>query len=804
MGTPLATMKMKVTEELDQIYSESQSNSMKELEQKFDIENLSKDCQGYINSNNEVNEFYEKKKETLLKMHLYYLSAQIQAVGIKLMSEEETKRKQMLLLSYIHETNKNIQEKKRLENIINQNAEESKKKIEEISNANKEELEKFKEENTQMMEQNKQLQLYLKNHKQEIESNKEEVRKLTEDANKKNQEIKEIMKKHTEELNNLKLENEKKLKENEETLKKQFEEQFNQKAKDILEQKIKEAKDEFEKKEALKQKDLLKKKEELAKQFNQELETMKSKKIEHIFSLLGEEENKICSEEITKYMDSTLQEFTFDLLKSENIKKSAEYYLNLFIKESQNQIKNIEHLNIILVGPSGVGKSTLISNLLKIKLKTGHGAPQTQKIEFFTSNEIPFLRLADSKGIEKNENADVKTITTSVADFIQKQINTNDPDKFIHCVWYCYTGTRLEGSEIEVLKIMSKQYTADKLPVIIVYTRALSQGDIEAARKYIHNDLKLDNEFIDVISEEFKVVIENGQVAKVPAKNLEVLVEKSLKKSIESLNSACYEGKLKEIKSKVTSIFGELIKELNNVLEQKTRDALSKLNEKSDIKNFYDEAKHMIFRIIASFFFLNSKVQINKMEGFKSRFQEFQYELSKICISKIDSFTSQYFKYVIENVKKLAKIKIEEYSEQLLKEIIEFQYEFNISNNNLLEYKTTKNKLKEQLKIFVENKTYDRIIFLANKNALKLLINPLIELFAKIFQNLYEEGMKQEEFIKNAKSSIKFHFGKIKKEIEEYMAKTIKSLNKENGNTQKENPNNQDGVFKDKISSLFS
>ena len=445
------------------------------------------------------------------------------------MSEEDKKNKRAMLMNYIEERSKNIEEKKRMEELINQNAEENKKEIEMLNNASKKELDKINEEKTQMIQQNKQLQESLNNHKKEIESNKEEVKKLTEDANKKTEEIKEIMKHHTEELTKIKNENEKKLKENEERLKKEFEAQFNEKAKALMEEKIKEAKDEFERQKAVEQKELLLKKENLAKQFNQEVERLKSDKIKQIEDKLKKEEAQICSSEISQYNNSHLEKFVFDLLKSENIKKPAEYYLNLFIKENKGKVKNIEHLNVILVGPSGVGKSTLISALLKLKLKTGYGAPQTQKIEFFTSNAFPILRLADSKGIEKNDEADVGKITESVENFIKQQINTNDPDKFIHCVWYCYTGTRLEGSEIEVLEKMSKQYTSDVLPVIIVYTRALSQKNIDNAKDYIHNKLKLNNEFVDIISEEDEIIIQD-KISKIPSKNLDVLVEKNFGK----------------------------------------------------------------------------------------------------------------------------------------------------------------------------------------------------------------------------------------------------------------------------------
>ena len=75
-----------------------------------------------------------------------------------------------------------------------------------------------------------------------------------------------------------------------------------------------------------------------------------------------------------------------------------------------------------MVGPSGVGKSTLINAMLELNTQTGFGSPQTQGIEFYSSDKIPFLRLVDSRGIEKNTISDVNATFESIRKFIQSQI----------------------------------------------------------------------------------------------------------------------------------------------------------------------------------------------------------------------------------------------------------------------------------------------------------------------------------------------------------------------------------------------
>ena len=85
------------------------------------------------------------------------------------------------------------------------------------------------------------------------------------------------------------------------------------------------------------------------------------------------------------------------------------------------------------------------------KQKTWTGLPQTTKIEHFSSEKSDFLRLFDSRGIEKNENAGVDEIYNSLKTFILNQLEAKTPINFIHCLWYCWQGTKLEESEIDII-----------------------------------------------------------------------------------------------------------------------------------------------------------------------------------------------------------------------------------------------------------------------------------------------------------------------------------------------------------------
>jgi ATPase subunit of ABC transporter with duplicated ATPase domains len=172
------------------------------------------------------------------------------------------------------------------------------------------------------------------------------------------------------------------------------------------------------------------KKKKLCRLYNQKLNHIKKEKIQEFENDFLKNEKEFCKEEIMKFDEKKIKIFINNFLRNEKIPKFILSYLIKLVDLNKPETM-VEHLNIILVGPSGVGKSTLISSILQIDVKAGFGCPQTKNIESFESKDIPFLRLVDSRGIEKNING-VEETFDSIKNFIQKQIENKDSDKYIH------------------------------------------------------------------------------------------------------------------------------------------------------------------------------------------------------------------------------------------------------------------------------------------------------------------------------------------------------------------------------------
>ena len=339
---------------------------------------------------------------------------------------------------------------------------------------------------------------------------------------------------------------------------------------EFLEKQIKDEKEEEKRKKYendLKEaKEREKKKERLNKIFKEKAEKIKLNRLSEIEKEFESNKINFCKEEISKFDKKEISSFVKNFLNAEKVASFILDFLIQLVTINKKIVKDIEHLNIVLVGPSGVGKTTLINAVLNIDLKTGFGCPQTLKSEYFTSEKIPFLRLADSRGIEKNTTSGVDSIFENIKSFIQNQLKTKDFDKFVHIIWYCWSGTRFEQSERDLFEKISKQYSLENIPVIIVYTNAVFNNEIENARKFVKEDLKSTNEFIDILALEKEL---DGKI--IPSRNLDVLIQKSIELAKSAIKSSIYEGIISDVNQKITENIQGIIMDLKEQIKSKAK-----------------------------------------------------------------------------------------------------------------------------------------------------------------------------------------------------------------------------------------
>ena len=62
-----------------------------------------------------------------------------------------------------------------------------------------------------------------------------------------------------------------------------------------------------------------------------------------------------------------------------------------------------------------------------------------------------FIRIYDTRGIEISKDFDIEKVFNETLKDIKDKCEKNEPDELIHCLLYCFTGTRFEREEGEII-----------------------------------------------------------------------------------------------------------------------------------------------------------------------------------------------------------------------------------------------------------------------------------------------------------------------------------------------------------------
>lgn len=170
---------------------------------------------------------------------------------------------------------------------------------------------------------------------------------------------------------------------------------------------------------------------------------------------------------------------------------------------TEKEIKNLAPVNILMVGKSGVGKSTLINSVFRERIAdTGIGKPVTKHLQKITREDVP-ITIYDTRGLELDP-AVQKLVKEEIYSLIEDKKGTEEA---LHVAYYCIqaTSSRIEDSEIQMIQEISK-----KIPVILVLTQSIGEQakDFEEHVKEMNLDVVAVHSVLAqpyVISEEYTV-----------------------------------------------------------------------------------------------------------------------------------------------------------------------------------------------------------------------------------------------------------------------------------------------------------
>lgn len=132
------------------------------------------------------------------------------------------------------------------------------------------------------------------------------------------------------------------------------------------------------------------------------------------------------------------------------------------------------HINVLIAGRSGVGKSTLINAVFQGELATtGQGRPITPNTREITKEGVP-LTIFDTRGLEM---AAFQETLAELEKLAKERASDRDPKRHIHIAWLCIQedGRRVEDAEIELHRLLARH-----MPVVGVVTKTRSDKGFRA------------------------------------------------------------------------------------------------------------------------------------------------------------------------------------------------------------------------------------------------------------------------------------------------------------------------------------
>lgn len=170
---------------------------------------------------------------------------------------------------------------------------------------------------------------------------------------------------------------------------------------------------------------------------------------------------------------------------NESLIKIALY--DMLILHNIRRKTGMEKGNVLVIGNSGVGKSTLINAVLGEDVAvTGYGPTGTTKeLTIYESNDIPF-RVIDTVGFEPSWFSELEAIN-SVKRWSKNSAKAGKEDSQINVIWFCVDGTsrKLFPKAIKDLSRATSMWPS--IPVVVVITKSYSVPERKQNIEMVHH-----------------------------------------------------------------------------------------------------------------------------------------------------------------------------------------------------------------------------------------------------------------------------------------------------------------------------
>ena len=450
------------------------------------------------------------------------------------------------------------------------------------------------------------------------------------------------------------------------------------------------------------------------------------------------------------------------ILKIENCEKVLINKIKAHIEKMKEKVEEFEikNLNILIVGKRNIGKKDLIKYILKIDNDNELKKDKTSYFKEYKSKKEIKYNLIKYKGIGYSDNNDPEIIKTKTDEFIRSRLKTNDPNEFIHCIWYCINKESIEPPEFEYLQKLKKVYESDCLPIIMVYL----QGDIsEEMKNEIKKNIKLSNNQDEVEDYFQNIIAKEMEVQKDEESEIEVVKPKGDKKLLETTNELI----LKAFKGPMQKI---MTLNLRNDIKKRLNEKNNEIKEimiDFNIKNFINE----YYKVMNNTKFINYLLNIlgrclNKLLDEKKKISNRSLNLiiASDNMNYIKNYINDYKNDINKIIDSIINLNIENFIDKQVE--LEKSNEINIEIKNKRTLKGFRNTseifLKENFYYMSQKYVIKEIIKYCQKSYYDEFINQIDNIIKKLLNE--NEGINKSIYKYFLENLNNFNLFKINKE----------------------------------------